>query len=100
VQITGVIGAGDLDNERVVIAHVGDEDISLSGWRLRDEDGNEYRFPALVLHPGAQVNLFTRQGDDTASQLFWNRQVSAWESGELVTLLDISGRRQAEYLVP
>ena len=100
LAISAVIGAGDLKNESVLIELVGDKDLSLAGWRLRDEDGNEYRFPALVLHPGARVTLFTYSGDDTASELYWDRQVAAWTSGEKVSLLDPRGQEQAGYVVP
>lgn len=100
VGINAIIGAGDLANERVVIQHLGDGDVSLAGWRLRDSNGNEYRFPALILHPGAQVNIYTTSGDDGASALYWNRSVAVWSSGEQATLLDASGEVQATYLVP
>lgn len=100
LRVAAVVGAGDLDNERVTIEHAGDEDITLSGWRLRDASGVEFRFPALVLHPGAQVSVLTRNGDDSASELFWDRQVAVWSSGELLTLLDPSGQVQATYTVP
>lgn len=100
LQISAVIGAGDLENEHITIEHTGEADISFSGWRLRDENGNQYDFPALVLHPGAEVNLFTKQGDDTPSQLFWDRQIAVWGSGELVSLLDAAGQVQATYTVP
>lgn len=100
LQISAVIGAGDLDNENVVMEHIGDQDVSLAGWSLRDEDGNEYDFPALVLHPGGEVTVFTRQGDDSASQLFWDRRTPVWQSGELVMLFDPSNQQQAGYTVP
>ncbi len=100
VVINAVIGAGDLENERVIIEHVGDEDISLTGWRLRDESGAEYRFPALVLHPGAEIDVYSREGDDSASSLYWDRQVAIWSSGEKVSLIDPSSRVQATYTVP
>lgn len=100
LTINAVIGAGDLENERVIIEHVGSEDILLTGWRLRDESGAEYRFPALVLHPGAEVSVFSRQGDDSASSLYWDRQVSIWKTGERASLIDPSGRTQATYTVP
>ena len=98
--ITAVIGAGDLENERVVIEHVGSEDVSLTGWRMRDESSTDYRFPALVLHPGAEVSVFSREGDDSASSLYWDRQVSMWRSGEQASLIDPSGQVQATYTVP
>jgi hypothetical protein len=100
VSINAIIGAGDLTNERVVIQHLGDGDISLAGWRLRDSNGNEYRFPALILHPGAQVNIYTASGDDGASALYWDRSVAVWSSGEQATLLDASGEILANYVAP
>lgn len=100
VSINTVIGAGDLANEHVVIEHIGDQDIALAGWLLREENGNEYDFPALVLHPGAQVNVFTGQGTDSATDLYWGRSVAVWASGEQAELLDASGRQQAVYRIP
>ncbi|MEX2161820.1 MAG: lamin tail domain-containing protein [Anaerolineales bacterium] len=100
VNISAVIGAGDLANERVVLEQVGAEDISLAGWSLRDENGNEYRFPALVLHSGAQLSVYTGQGEDTATALYWGRLVAAWSSGEQAVLYDASGRAQAAYETP
>jgi hypothetical protein len=100
LSINAIIGAGDLENERVVIQHTGDVDISLAGWRLRDSGGNEYRFPALVLHPGAQVNVFSGSGEDGAGELFWGRSVATWSSGEQATLIDASGQIQATYTTP
>lgn len=100
LAITAIIGAGDLTNEHVAIEHNGNADISLAGWRLRDQNGNEYRFPALVLHPGASVDIFSGQGANSATSLFWGRMVAVWASGEQATLLDASGQTQATYLVP
>lgn len=100
VSINAIIGAGDLANERVVIVHGGASDISLAGWRLRDSNGNEYRFPALILHPGAQVNVYTTNGEDGAATLYWDRSVAAWSSGEQATLVDASGTVQSTYTVP
>lgn len=100
LAITAVIGAGDLANEHVTIEHTGSQDLSLAGWRLRDQNGNEFRFPALVLHPGAYVEVFSGQGANSATSLFWGRMVAVWASGELATLLDASGQTQATYLVP
>ncbi len=100
VGINAIIGAGDLANERVVIQHTGDGDVSMAGWRLRDSNGNEYRFPALILHPGAQVNIYTTSGDDGASALYWDRSVAVWASGEQAILADASGQTKATYTAP
>jgi hypothetical protein len=100
LTINAVIGAGDLENEHVILEHVGSEDISLTGWRLRTDSGAEYRFPALVLHPGAEISVYSQVGDDSASSLYWDRQVSMWRSGEEVSLLDSNGDTKATYTVP
>jgi hypothetical protein len=100
LTISAVIGAGDLENEHVILEHVGSEDISLTGWRLSTDSGAEYRFPALVLHPGAETSVYTQVGDDSASSLYWDRQVSMWRSGEEVSLLDPNGATKATYTVP
>lgn len=100
VSISAIIGADDLANEHVVIENTGSQDLSLAGWLLRDQNGNEYHFPALVLHPGAEVNVFTRQGEDSASDLYWGRSVTVWISGELAELFDPSETLQASYTAP
>lgn len=100
LAITAIIGAGDLANEHVAIENNGSVDLSLAGWRLRDQNGNEYRFPALVLHPGASIDIYSGQGVNSATSLFWGRMVAVWVSGEQATLLDASGQTQATYLVP
>ena len=100
LSISTLIGTGDVDNERVLIEHVGDGDVSLASWRLEDEDGNSYRFPALVLHPGGSVQLFSRQGEDGVTQLFWNRSESLWSEGEQARLIDPNGDEQASHTAP
>lgn len=100
LAINAIIGAGALENERVQIEHVGDRDVSLEGWQLRDADGNRYSFPALVLHPGAALTLYSHQGDDSVTELFWDRDTAVWESGELAQLVDPDGDVQFEYVVP
>ena len=100
LQISAIIGAGDLQSERLTIEHVGDADVSLAGWRLEDADGNRYRFPGLVLHSGGEVTLFTRQGEDTVTELHWGRTDPVWSEGEEARLIDPDGETQATYVVP
>ena len=100
LAISSIIGAGNLDSERVRLEHVGDRDLSLAGWRLEDSDGNRYSFPALVLHPGGAIDLFSRSGDDSVLELFWDRSEAIWSSGEQAALVDPNGVTQVEYVVP
>lgn len=100
LEISRIVGAGDLDSERVEIHHVGESEISLSGWLLRDEDGNEYLFPNLTMVGQGAVTLFTRSGFNTVVELYWGSEQTVWETGETATLVDPEGNAQATYIVP
>ena len=100
LRITTIIAPGDLQNERVLIEHVGSQDVSLAGWTLEDEDNNRYTFPSLILHPGASIELFSRQGEGSATRLFWNEEDSIWNDSESATLLDPDQTIQASYQIP
>jgi LysM repeat protein len=103
VTIDSVIGAGDLDSERVMLKHTGEGELSLVGWRLEDEQGNIFifpQFPQLILYRGGAVNIYTKTGSNTVVDLFWGLNNSVWESGETVTLKDPQGNIRATYSVP
>jgi len=100
LQIITIIGAGDVDNERVLIEHVGTQDVLLAGWTLRDDDGHRYKFPAIVLHSGASLEVFSRQGEDSVTRLFWNESDPIWEISEMAILVDPVGETQASYQIP
>lgn len=100
LKITTIIGTGDNGNERVLIDHIGTEDVLLAEWTLRDEDGNRYTFPALILHSGASVEVFSRQGEDSVTRLFWNQDDPIWSISETATLQDPTGEIQASYKIP
>jgi LysM repeat protein len=100
VEIVAVIGAGDLDSERVQIRGIGDVELTLTGWRLQDETGYVYVFPQITLFGSGAVDIYSTTGVDTVVALYWNSGVSIWETGETVTLLDDTGNLQATYMVP
>ena len=100
LEITRIVGAGDLESERIEIHHVGESEISLQGWRLRDEDGNEYLFPNLTMVGQGSVTLFSKVGTNTVVELYWALEETVWETGEVATLLDPDGNPQAAYTVP
>lgn len=100
VIIVAVISAGDLENERIMLARTGDGELSLAGWQLEDSDGNVYIFPQLDLYAGGAVNLHTRAGTNTVVDLYWGMTAPAWRSGELIVLRDAQGNERATYQVP
>ena len=103
IEISAVIGATDPQQEYVLLKRLGDGDLSLSGWQLKDEDGNVFTFPSspeLILYKGGAVQVYTRVGNDTPAEVFWNRSEAVWRPGEWVTLVDGQGKVQATAQVP
>ncbi len=100
-NIVSVIGAGQVGSEIVVIQNDGNSQLVLSGWRLKNSQGNTYTFPQLVtLYPGGTVQVHTGTGEDTAVDLYWGRSSPAWTPGELAALYDTSGVARAFYRIP
>jgi len=100
VVINGVIGAGNLESERVFLTRTGDGELSLDGWELQDENGNVYVFPQLILFKDGGVNIWTTSGSPTVVDLYWGMAAPVWQPGERVTLRDAQGRLKAEFTVP
>lgn len=100
LEISIVIGAGDLATERVLIKHIGEEEINLSGWKLADQEGNQFTFPILTLFSGAAVSVNSRSGVLTVIDLFWGMSEPVWSIGETVVLLDPAGNTYAQYSIP
>ncbi len=100
VEITTLIGAGDMDNEQVLIKNIGQTEVSLENWRLIDSDGNIYTFPNLVLHADGAVTVHTNAGLNTPVELFWGMESPIWEIGEIATLVDPQNNVRATYQIP
>ena len=103
VNILGVIGAGTVTDERVVIQNNGDQKLILTGWFLEDNKGIIYTFPQspqLTLFPGATVQVHTKAGIDSLPDLYWGRTESVWTSGELAALYDPENIVRAFYRIP
>jgi LysM repeat protein len=98
--INAVIGTGDLASEHVFITRTGDNQLSLAGWQLKDEDNNVFDFPQLELYKDGAVNVWTTSGTNTVVDLYWGLNNPVWSSGEKVTLLDDQDKVRATYTVP
>jgi hypothetical protein len=100
VSMVGVIGAGVLADERIIIQNSGTQQLDLTGWYLTDNLGNAYTFPQLTLFPGVKVQLHTLPGQDNPTDLYWGRPAPVWASGELAALYDTQNIARAFYRVP
>jgi LysM repeat protein len=94
IEITGIIGAGDLSQERAIITNVGDRFADMDGWILSDTDGNSYTFSGFRLWPGGNVAVYTRGGQDgnPPASFFWNKLDPVWSTGDEATLTDAEGK--------
>ncbi|HLU11227.1 MAG TPA: lamin tail domain-containing protein [Oceanobacillus sp.] len=100
VEIVQIRDTGNVTAEGVEIRNNGPV-VDLSGWTLRDGEGNVYTFPnQRRLFQGGLLTVYTRVGEDTAIALFWDRTEPVWSPGETVTLIDNQGRAQSVYQIP
>jgi LysM repeat protein len=101
IQITQVVGAGQLTEEAVSISNLGSRPAALLNWRLIDAEGHIYTFGQVTLFgDGAAIVVHTESGQDGSSDLYWGQEQPVWQSGETVTLQDSEGTVQATYQVP
>ena len=88
----------NLNGEWVEVSNNGTADANLTGWTLEDAQNHTYTFPGFSLKAGAKVTIRTGMGNDTSSDLYWNRNTSIWNNdGDLATLTDASGNIVARY---
>ena len=101
IEITQVVGAGQLTEEAVSISNLGSRPAALLNWRLMDAEGHIYTFGQVTLFgDGAAIVVHTESGQDGSSDLFWGQEQPVWQSGETVMLQDAEGTVQATYQVP
>jgi len=99
IEITDVVGPGDLNNEAVMLKRVGSGDLQLSGWKLDDGNGHSYLFPDFILNRDGAVQVNTRAGTNSAIALFWNASQAVWATGKTVTIYDPQGKLEAMFTI-
>ncbi len=100
LAIGGVLGAGVLEDERVLITYHGQGSLNLEGWQLESPNGKTYVFPALSLEPGGAVQIWTKSGTDTVVDLYWGLNAAVWQPGITVSLRNPQGEVVAQYQIP
>jgi hypothetical protein len=100
VKISSVVSAGTLNSEIVVVNYEGEGQLDFDSWQLKDENGNTFTFPKLILYPNGAVRVHTVAGTDTVIDLYWGLDSAVWNSGETARLYDSQGLLRAVYQVP
>jgi hypothetical protein len=96
VQITFIEYNPDGDDvlgEFVRIENTGSAAQGMTGWTLRDESAHIYTFPSFTLPSGGSVQVWTKIGTDTATDLYWGSGAAIWNNtGDTATLQDDQGQ--------
>lgn len=92
VTIAEVAMPGFILSEAVRLTNVGTTPVDLEGWTLTESQGNVFTFADQLLFPGGDLWVYTREGTDTPTNLYWNRFTAMLgDTGEVVTLRDDAG---------
>lgn len=100
ILIQSILGVGDLQTEQVKITLTGSTELSLTGWQLVDSNEHSFIFPKFELFPNGSIQVNSRAGINTATDLYWGLAIAIWQSGETAQLLDETGKLQATFQVP
>ncbi len=82
-----------MEGEYVLIENAAGNSQDMTGWTLEDFGGHTYSFPdGFILPGGASINVWTRDGTDTSTDLFWGRNSAVWgNEGDTAYLRDSEG---------
>lgn len=82
----------DVQNEYVRIENHGGSLATMTGWTLRDEDNHIFTFPSFALAPHAQVQVWTKCGTNTGTDLYYCSGQAIWNNnGDTAFLRDNGG---------
>ncbi len=101
IEITDVLGVGQVDEERVIITNLGDAIADMQDWTLSGAGGNVFTFPNARLWKQGAVTIHTGVGVDGSppANYYWGRLQPIWSLGDVVTLKDAQGTVLATYTV-
>jgi micrococcal nuclease len=82
------------NGEWIEVANQGAEPVSMAGYTLKDEANHIYTFADFTLPSGAAFRLYSGQGADSATDLYWGYSGdSVWNNGgDTAFLRDAEGR--------
>lgn len=101
VEIARVLNPGEVTAEAVEVINRGSSVARLGGWTLYNERNDaEFEFPPLNLFPQGAITVYTGAGENSAIDVYWGRDASAWAPGDTVQLYNADGDLQFEFDIP
>jgi hypothetical protein len=100
VDIHTIVGAGNLEVEYVEIHNQSQGPVDMTKWQIKDQDGQAFVFPPLILNQGGAVKVLSKKGNNTVIELYWQSEAPIWHSGETASLLNSDGETIATYSIP
>lgn len=100
LSIQSVVGAGDIDLEYVEILNPSESPVNLTNWQLLASNGERFTFPTLILNTDGRIRIFSKAGQNTVLELYWQKERPVWRSGETVQLLNADGLLITNYAIP
>ena len=90
-----------MQGEYVQIHNQGASAANMTNWTLCDLANHCYTFPAFSLNPGSAVKVWTKEGTNTATNLYWGSGSAIWNNtGDTATLRDNIGILVDQYVYP
>lgn len=92
----------DVAGEYVRLANQGAVAVDMTGWTLRDfASRHVFTFPAFSLAPGAEVTVWTGQGEPDEANFYWRSRSAIWNNeGDTVVLSDAAGDEVVSFGYP
>lgn len=100
LTIDGVFGVGNHAMEYILIRNDSQASLNLQGWQISTPQGIVYNFPSLTLNQGGAVKLYSKTGNNSVIELFWNSAEAIWSPGDQVDLIDPFGNLHISYQIP
>jgi len=91
----------NLNGEWVEIKNLGNEDVNLKDFKLKDTANHEFIFPDFVLSPNSIVKIYSGCGTNTDDSLYWCSTNALWNNDtDTAFLYDSQGNLIDSYKYP
>lgn len=69
------------NGEWIKIKNKANEVVDLDGYKLTDSDGHVFNFPDTYIDPGKNLFVYTGQGENNETALYWGSGSAIWNNG-------------------